>query len=188
MDPYNSADTFPGARPPAANAANPSNPYAAPGARLAEPQLADRDRERASRMSRLGAVFLDGLIVGAPAGVAIVIAMGMSRRQEGLSAGAGILFGLVAIWVIGFSIYQLMLLHRSGQTFGKQLMGVRIVRTDGSRASLGRILGLRYLAPGLIGAIPFLGGLFKLADVLFIFGEEKRCIHDYFADTIVVEA
>lgn len=29
-------------------------------------------------------------------------------------------------------------------------------------------------------------GLFVLVDTLMIFGEERRCVHDYMADTIVV--
>jgi hypothetical protein len=47
---------------------------------------------------------------------------------------------------------------------------------------------LRAIVPGLIGAIPCVGNLFVLFDVLFIFGEERRGIHDYIAGTKVVEA
>ncbi len=46
---------------------------------------------------------------------------------------------------------------------------------------------LRSLVPGLIAAIPRLGALFVLADVLSIFGEERRCLHDYIAGTKVVK-
>ncbi len=54
--------------------------------------------------------------------------------------------------------------------------------------TLGRLVFLRYGGPGLIGQIPFLGSLFSLLDALFIFSEERRCIHDHFADTKVVVA
>jgi hypothetical protein len=30
--------------------------------------------------------------------------------------------------------------------------------------------------------------IFAIADPLFIFGEERRCVHDLMADTIVVNA
>jgi uncharacterized RDD family membrane protein YckC len=68
------------------------------------------------------------------------------------------------------------------------MLGIKIVRNDGSRAGLGRIFWLRMFVPGLVGAIPLVGGLFGLIDPLFIFGEEKRCLHDLIADTIVVTA
>jgi uncharacterized RDD family membrane protein YckC len=98
-------------------------------------------------------------------------------------------FATIAL-VVGFAlgIYTLVLLYRSGQTIGKKIVGIRIVRTDGSRAGLLRILGLRYIVPGVISAIPLLGFFFALADALVIFGEQRRCIHDYIADTIVVDA
>ena len=214
MDPYNTADAFKVERPqpavpPAATAdpraGNPydaapragspphggphagANPYAAPVARVAE--VASGAIELAGRGQRLVAVILDSLIVAGPAVLAAVMIPAMQGEQRGsLSSGATALLVLIALWFIGFSIYQLVMLHREGQTLGKKLMGVRIVRTDGSRAGLGRIFLLRYFAPGLIGAVPFIGGFFSLADALLIFGAEKRCIHDYFADTIVVTA
>jgi hypothetical protein len=37
---------------------------------------------------------------------------------------------------------------------------------------------------GLLGVIP----LYAIIDVLFIFGNARRCVHDYIADTIVIKA
>jgi len=47
---------------------------------------------------------------------------------------------------------------------------------------------LRAFLPGVIEAVPYVGGLFGLIDILFIFGDERRCIHDLMAGTKVVEA
>ena len=141
MDPYNSADAFADARPPAAN------PYAAPIARVTE--VRGQDLNRASRMSRLGAVILDGLLFAGPAVLAAVIIPAMRSPQRGMSGGQAFVLGLIGLWCVGFAIYQFVQLHRTGQTLGKKIVGVRIVRTDGSRASLGRIFLLRYMVPGL---------------------------------------
>jgi uncharacterized RDD family membrane protein YckC len=55
-----------------------------------------------------------------------------------------------------------------------------------------RAVLLRLILPAIIGFIPILGGFlglaFWLADVLFIFGKERRCIHDFIAGTKVVAA
>jgi uncharacterized RDD family membrane protein YckC len=190
MDPYNTADAL-NPRPQAPAATAPLNPYAAPTARLAELRSSE-ELTRASRLSRLGAQLLDGLIVGVPIGIAVAVSIpgmqAMQAGQRGLSTGATVLFGLLGLAVIAFSIYQLVLLHRTGQTLGKKLVGIRIVRTDGGRASLRRIFFLRYCGIALLGAIPLIGPFISLADYLFIFGGEMRCIHDYIADTIVVDA
>jgi len=80
------------------------------------------------------------------------------------------------------------LLVTRGQTIGKALLKLRIVRPDGSRASIGRVIGLRYAAPALLNVMPAVGMIFTLGDVLFIFRESRRCLHDQIADTIVVQA
>lgn len=184
MDPYNSADRL-GPMPPPVP---PANPYAAPAAGVVDA----RDDEavvKSSRGARLGAVLLDGVFVAVPAMVLAVLVPALSRGSGGgMSAGAGVLLVLFVLGLIAFAVVQVVLLHRHGQTVGKRLVGVRIVRTDGSRAGLGRILLLRSFVPGLIGAIPLVGPFFGLLDPLFIFGQEKRCLHDLIADTIVVDA
>ena len=50
---------------------------------------------------------------------------------------------------------------------------------------------MRFLRGGLswvLAAIPGIGNLYALIDVLCIFREDRRCLHDLIADTNVVEA
>ena len=181
MDPYNSADAHNISK-------SQDNPYAAPAARLAEQRDAGQ-LEKAGRGARVGAVLVDGVplaVVGILA--AILIPSVGNDGKGGISVVGGVLLGIMVLLMLGYVAYQLILLHRYSQTFGKKMLGIKIVRNDGSRAGLGRIFWLRMFVPGLIGAIPFVGGLFSLIDPLFIFGEEKRCVHDLIADTIVVTA
>lgn len=196
MDPYNSADSL-GAGDAAVRAmpavAQSGNPYAAPRAAVREVQEVG-DVVLASRLARLGAVLIDSAVIAIPA-ILLAIAMPAfadyavraggqpSTSSNGTLIVALSLFGLAAI---AFAVYQLVLLYRNGQTVGKKVVGIRIVRPDGSRASFPRLLFLRYVVPGLIGAIPFVGVVFSVVDVLFIFGESRRCLHDMIADTIVV--
>ena len=80
------------------------------------------------------------------------------------------------------------LVRDNGWTLGKRSMGIRVVRPDGDTITVSRSFFLRNLLPNLIGTIPIVGGFFVLLDHLFIFGKAQRCIHDYFADSMVVRA
>lgn len=89
---------------------------------------------------------------------------------------------------LGVLAWNLTWLYRYGQTIGKRIVKIKIVRSDGDRASLGRILGLRIILVTILESIPFLGGLFSLVNICFIFRDDRRCIHDLMADTVVVKA
>jgi uncharacterized RDD family membrane protein YckC len=78
-------------------------------------------------------------------------------------------------------------LHRHGQSAGKRMLAIMIVRADGRRVDVGRVLALRATLPVVVSWIPIIGPLLALANVLYIFGRDQRCIHDYIADTRVVE-
>jgi hypothetical protein len=94
------------------------------------------------------------------------------------------------ITVVGLLIWCVItawLLATCGQSIGKRLVGIKIVRTDGSRASFARIFLLRNLVSTLPGLLPYFGLLYiLLLDPLFIFQDSRRCLHDMIADTIVV--
>ena len=107
-------------------------------------------------------------------------------------AGPGPGVGALALQVvIGFALFGAIngyLLATQGQTVGKKLLGIRVVRSDGSRASLARLIGLRYVLSWVIVIVPVVGVIYALLDSLMIFRESRKCLHDNLADTIVVKA
>ena len=82
-----------------------------------------------------------------------------------------------------------MLLARAGQTIGEEPAGhPRRAAATAATAGLARIFFARYLPVTLLGVVPFVGGLVSLVDALLIFRDDRRCLHDQIADTIVVRA
>jgi uncharacterized RDD family membrane protein YckC len=158
------------------------NPYATPAARIdfAEaPSL-----EVAERGTRLAAVIVDGLSTLVLL-VPVFLTIPFARDNDNLAV---VIIVLMVLGGLGLIAWNCVLLERNGQTIGKKVMGIKVVRRDGSHCGLGRIFGLRYLPVTMLGAVPFLGAFVSLADILMIFGEERRCLHDHFADTLVVKA
>ena len=158
------------------------NPYQTPNAYV-EDVTGDVDGELAGRGTRLGAVIVDGLIFMIPG---VFAGFGFAALRHAGGIGIAMVVGLIGLIVL--VIINLVMLHRSGQTIGKRLLGVKIVRTNGDRAGLTRIFFLRSLVPGLFGSIPLAGPVFTIVDSLFIFRESRRCVHDLIADTIVIQA
>lgn len=149
----------------------------------------------ASRLSRLGATCIDGVFGVLCWFVALQLVKGVANvtPQPGESLGSllertpgWLVLAAPAAPFVLYAVPQLLMLRSGGWTIGKRLVGIRIVRTDGSRASPARLFWLRMfpLAFGLV--IPFVGWLALLIDALFIFGAAQRCLHDLAADTIVV--
>ncbi len=134
------------------------------------------------RSARFVANLVDNFIVFIPM-LGAAFFTDMTRWMNLSSAAADAVVGLAALVTLGAIGYQLYL-ARYGQSIGKRMCRLRVVRTDGSRASLGRILFLRNLVPWVIGSFC---GFFGIIDVMTIFGEERRCIHDLVADTKVIQ-
>ena len=141
----------------------------------------------ASRGKRLGAAIIDSIIA---IGVLWLVARATPFNPWS-DAGLSLWTPRFVSVAFGFAIFLVVhgyLLANRGQTIGKALLKLRIVRSDGSRASIGRVIGLRYAAPAVLNVVPVVGTIFALADALFIFRESRRCLHDQIADTIVVQA
>jgi uncharacterized RDD family membrane protein YckC len=139
----------------------------------------------AGRLTRLAAAITDVLI----AFVAYIpfIAAGGFSTMEGTTPTPPPMGGLMVTLalLLALLVAQIFFLTRDGQTLGKKALKIRIVRydDDGNPGFVKAVL-LRVIVNAMIGIIP----LYGLVDILFIFGAEKRCIHDYIAATKVVTA
>ncbi len=96
----------------------------------------------------------------------------------------------IILGVFGFVLFMLLhgyFLSNYGQTIGKKLIGTKIVSSDSNDIlPFWKVVFVRYLPMTVMGQIPVLGGLFAMADSLFVFRKDKRCIHDLIAGTKVV--
>jgi uncharacterized RDD family membrane protein YckC len=166
-----------------------TNPYAPPVASvrdIADPAALGAPADRGTR---LGAAILDGIIFTAMVYLPMLFALiaGSAGSSRGDSV-PGAMLGIVGVvTLVGFTAWcwlTIKYVKRNGQSIAKKLLGIKVVRTDGSPASLGRVMWLRNVVNGLISIVPMYG----LVDTLFIFGESRQCLHDKLADTIVVKA
>jgi uncharacterized RDD family membrane protein YckC len=142
----------------------------------------------ASRWSRLWASLLDSLIRVTFLSPAMYFTGGFSGLSEGVqrSIGYNLVIGLLGLGV--FILINGKLLIANGQTIGKKLLGIRIVDLNGDLPELKKHLIKRYAVFFIPGQVPAIGQFFSIINILFIFGKQKRCVHDLAAGTKVVEA
>lgn len=164
----------------------------------------------ASPWVRLGAALIDGFIINLLMLPVVLLGtlvfMGMFVDIEGLQAGmaaaetdqeqayiAGQIFGgmflgygltSIVAAILPVTIYAIMV-TKSGQTPGKKLCKIRIVRADNKQLP-GFVKGVvvRSWLGQVVYSIPFVG----LVGVLLIFGARRQTLCDMMAGTIVVES
>jgi uncharacterized RDD family membrane protein YckC len=121
---------------------------------------------RASFWRRLGAILLDGLIIGVPIGILSAIV-----KSQVISF----------LWiVVGLAYFTYFEGSESGQTVGKRALGIRVIDfASGGSIGYGRA-ALRWIGR-LLSTIPcYLGYLWMLWD------KEKQTWHDKIASDVVV--
>lgn len=168
----------------------PENPYSPPEAGLpAAPAHPTARQELASRLSRLGAVMLDGAVFGLCSVPAVLSALPLiidpASPDNNVMIFGMATSGLAFLALIGVNLY---LMSKGAQTIGKRALGIKVVDLDGVNASLSRMALLRVVPISLLSAIPIVGPLVQLLDAAMIFGDDRRCLHDLIAKTRVVVA
>jgi uncharacterized RDD family membrane protein YckC len=152
---------------------------------------------------RLGAYFIDGLIMGAivlvPAmiGMFVLIAVFLNqphttdyRGQPAIPTGIVVGYFVLILVLLPFQLlvrylYLVTYQLRRGQTVGKRAMKIKIVNlADGTPMSLtaARKRWLLESGAALIGPLAYVDGLWQLWDQPY-----KQCLHDKWAQTIVVK-
>lgn len=178
------------------------NRFAPPRAHVEDMQAAAAQMVTATRGSRFLAVLVDmspAFVVGI---LAAVMVPGLFAGKFDPAGSGMVAFGMLmlafGLLSIGWLVWTIVLLYKYGQTVGKKVLGIRVVRMDGSRVSFPRFFFIRWLGMAVLGGIlggicgalhiRYVGNTIGLVDALFIFGAAHRCLHDYLADTQVVTA
>lgn len=120
---------------------------------------------------RLGALLLDGIIVGIPASI-VGSALMNGKSAEGFANGINLLYMLIVPVLWG------------GYTIGKRICGIRIRKLSGEPPGIGTML-LRTVVAGLLYGLTF--GIGTIVSAFMVgLREDKRAIHDFIAGTKVV--
>jgi uncharacterized RDD family membrane protein YckC len=157
-----------------------TNPYAPPQAIVADVIDPAAGIQLADRGTRLGAALLDGLVLFVM--VYLPFLLSLIGARTGSSSWVGLIAG--GIGFIAWMFFTVKFLGENGQSIGKKACKIKLLRKDGSEVSISRVIIGRNLVNSVLGVIP----LYGVIDPLFIFGNQRRCVHDYIADTIVVKA
>lgn len=139
----------------------------------------------ATLSQRLSAALLDGVPMAAIYHLTLT-----GLPDENGSGGSPQLLYLCALLLLLLAACNLYLLATRGQTIGKKLLHIRIVALENDdHPGLMRVFWLRSFLNALIASIPLFGliPVYSIVDVLFIFGGDRRCLHDRLAATRVVQ-
>jgi uncharacterized RDD family membrane protein YckC len=157
--------------------------------RLREGAKRPQAMELGSNWRRFVADVVDNLILLVP----FFLVMGLAGGLIGFAnAGAGgptggAMTGFMAlqvlaqlVYLVAYVLYNALLTGRYGYTLGKKVMGLKVVRADGSAVGYGLAFG-RTFAEVLSGMICYLGY------IIAFFDAEKRTLHDHICNTRVVK-
>jgi uncharacterized RDD family membrane protein YckC len=149
---------------------------------------------------RLVAYLLDSLILGAATLVPVLLVFGglfLPYFSSIDPSNPPDPFGLLLIELLAIAIivplnliasyvYFVRLCSKTGQTVGKRVMQIRVVRAiDGGPIDL-RTMKRRWVVQYVAALIPF---YFSLADSLWLLWDQpyRQCLHDKCAETLVVQ-
>ncbi|HXU45700.1 MAG TPA: RDD family protein [Thermoanaerobaculia bacterium] len=143
---------------------------------------------------RFGALFLDGLILGLPLSILLLIALfavliplgafDPKQQENPMAIFASIAFqlGIALVGFVANVVYQGLMLSHGGQTLGKKAMSIKVVTPEG-RDITTKQAWIRPLVQQAFGLL----SCFGIVNYLTAFGAERTCIHDMAAKTRVVD-
>ncbi|MGH2804702.1 MAG: RDD family protein, partial [Thermoleophilaceae bacterium] len=149
--------------------------------------------------SRVGATIVDGVIIFIPAAILffVLVAGAIGLTGDDSDVSVGVVIGSLILWFLIVAAIALLYAPATmarqgaanGQTLGKQMLGIRVVRDGGERMTFGwaalREVVVKGLAVGIASSIiPFIP---YLLDVLWpLWDDQNRALHDMAVQTHVV--
>jgi len=130
----------------------------------------------ASWPQRVGAYLIDSLMIVVP--ISIAIALVSPSRDSG---GSALIAGL--LYLIGFGVWiynRWILAGRTGQSWGKQALGIKLLRMDNGQPVGGGMAFVRDLAHFLDGLPCYIGYLWPIWD------DRRQTFADKIISTVVI--
>ena len=156
--------------------------------------------ELATFLRRLSAYLLDMALFNLPLlvflaslGVLIFVSINQASDPEG-SGGGTLLVVMVVLTVVGlvlmagYVIWWLLAL-RWGQTPGKQLVGIRVIKVSGEPSDWGHTFLREFVTKMILGGIAsgITSGIYLLVDNFWsLFDGNRQTLHDKMVSTLVV--
>jgi uncharacterized RDD family membrane protein YckC len=132
----------------------------------------------ANWLQRVGAFLIDQLIIAIPVAIAVAILAPATERGSGSAALIASLLYLVAF---GVQIYNRWILQgRTGQSWGKQALGLKLLRMDNGQPIGGGLAFARDLAHILDSLPCYIGYLWPLWD------NRRQTFADKVLNTVVI--
>jgi uncharacterized RDD family membrane protein YckC len=160
-------------------------PTAPGGAPLAGPL----DRFLA-RLIDIAIMILPGIVAEFVAFIPFVLVLATSNGEPSpvafTVAGIAALVIFFALFAVTYYVYEVTMVHRTGQTIGKRAIKIKIVRAQDGGPIDKRIATRRWL----VGHVaPMIAPYFSYADVLWMLWDKpyQQCLHDKCAETLVVK-
>jgi uncharacterized RDD family membrane protein YckC len=167
----------------------PQQPYGTPApASYGQPQPYAGDapgyfmgRQLANWPQRVGAYLIDYLIAFVPVFLAIVLAGGTANSDGTPNAGAGVVAVLLYLVSLGIVVYNRWIMQgRTGQSWGKQVLNIRLLRMADGQPIGGGLAFVRDLAHFVDSIICYIGWLFPLWDA------RRQTLADKIMSTVVI--
>jgi uncharacterized RDD family membrane protein YckC len=144
---------------------------------------------------RFGAWLIDVIIMAIPIGIIGAMTAGdpvdpvTGAVDPAAMAGMqGRYMVLTIISAILFALYLILLHGSMGQTLGKKVLGIKVVKLDGSPCDYA-VAAKRALVYPIAGIVPIVGGLIALLNGLWpLWDSERQSLGDKVGGTYVVKA
>ena len=150
-------------------------------------ELQEGTSNLASRWIRLWASIIDAIILMLITIPILYFTGGVEQIRDGIEPTFlySSLIGLAGL--LGFYLINIKLLLTKGQTVGKKVLDIKIVDLNDNLPKKIHLFR-RYFIYFIPTYIPVIGAWLSIIDLLFIFGKEKRCVHDLIGKTKVVDS
>ena len=143
--------------------------------------------ELAGRGRRIAATLIDIVLVPVVA-IFIMLVTRVLEHAQDWTENAMPIARMLGLGLASYLLLNGWLLGTRGQTAGKAIMGIAIVSTaTGAKAPLWKLLLIRFwFFPALYMIFSPYTAIVPLVDQIFIFGKQRRCLHDLLCGTSVV--